>query len=223
MKVDLNNAAHIEKYGKDVKNIIITSTNGTNLSKINPFKVAKEIGELCGEVESVQLLKSGSLLVNTRNKEQAQVLLQQKTLKVSCTPVNVAIVWHKQFSYGKIYAPEFQDEPLEYLLEILQDTGVVGIRKLSTKLSTDSSKAHISLYVLTFIAKTCSSKIKVGYCYYNVDKFYPSPLRCGKCCRWGHSAQYCRRALMLPMWGEGTQTRELSISDNKVHKLWRGT
>ena len=117
---------------------------------MNPFKVAKEIGELCGEVESVQHLKSGSLLVNTRSKEQAQVLLQQKTLKVSCTPINVAIAWHKQFSYGKIYAQEFQDDPLEYLLEILQDAGVVGIRTLFT----DSSKAHIPLYILTFIAKT---------------------------------------------------------------------
>ena len=39
---------------------------------------------------------------------------------------------------------------------------------------------------------TCPDKVKVGYTSAQVDKYYPSPLRCGKCCQWRHSTENCQ-------------------------------
>ena len=188
VRIDLNNEEHIAKFSSTSKDVLISSMNDQDLTKLNPFKVAKEIDELCGQVTKVQYLKSGSLFITTNSSQQTQQLLKQHTLKISKIPIRVTIAWNKQLSYGKIYAPEFQSDSLEYLLEILKPSKVVGIRNLFT----DPNKAHIPLYVLTFLSDSCPEKLKVGYCHYTVDRYYPNPTRCGKCCRWGHSSKYCR-------------------------------
>ena len=187
-RIDLNNSEHAEKFSHETREVLITGVNGEDLTKFNPFRIAKEIDIMCGQVEKVQYLKTGSLLITTNSVQQTKKLLQQQSLTLLNIPVKVTIAWNKLFSYGKIYAPEFVADTVEYLLEILSPNKVVGIRKLYT----DPNKAHIPLYVLTFLSKTCPEKIRVGYCYYRVDKYYPSPTRCGKCCHWGHSARHCR-------------------------------
>ena len=207
-QINLNNEEQVSKYSSSAKSVMISSKNNKNLAQINPFKIAAEIYQLCGNVANVQHLKSRSLLVTTNCAEQTQQLLKQKKFKESHIPIQVNIVWHKQFSYGKIYAPEFSGDSLDYLLEILQPNNVVGIRKLFS----EPAKSHIPLYVLTFMRNSCPAKIKVGYCYYNVDKHYSSPLRCGKCCRWGYSANYCRSIEVCSQCGNKGHMQETCTS-----------
>ncbi|XP_018015321.1 uncharacterized protein LOC108672199 [Hyalella azteca] len=107
-------------------------------------------------------------------------------LVYGCAPA-----WSTHLSYGKIFAPELQGESLEYLLSILKPNKVVGVRKLLS----DSAKSHIPLFVLTFLSSTPPTKIQIGYCYVRVDKYYPNPLRCGQCCRYGHSRARCSNKL----------------------------
>ena len=83
--------------------------------------------------------------------------------------------------------PQFAEDSLEDLLEMLKSQGIVGIRKMFQ----GPKRAESSLYILIFLGRTWPDKIKVGYTSAQVDKYYPSPLRCGKCCWWGHSIQNC--------------------------------
>ena len=64
--------------------------------------------------------------------------------------MQTSIAWSSDLSYGKIYAPEFQGDSIESLLEILKLVGVVGVLRLFAYLN----KANILLYVVTFLEKT---------------------------------------------------------------------
>ena len=75
--------------------------------------------------------------------------------------------------------PCFAKDSLEDLLEMLKYQSIVGIHKMFQ----DPKRAESSLYMLTFLGMTCPDKVKVGYTSTQVDKYYPSPLRCGKCCQ----------------------------------------
>ena len=64
------------------------------------------------------------------------------------------------------------------------------------------------MYVLTFMSELCPPSIKVGYCSYKIDKYYPNPLRCGKCCRWGHSASSCRSGIVCSFCSQRGHSKE---------------
>jgi hypothetical protein len=175
-------------YPDSTREVFLTSisTPICHLSKINPIKVATEIDRICGEVLRVAYKPSGSLLITTKDINQVRKLL--KTTIFNNIPVQASIAWTSQTSQGKIYAPEFLQDSLEDLLDLLRPNGVVGIRKLLQ----DPAKANAPLYVLTFLNTCRPTKLKIGYCQYNVDPYYPSPSRCNKCCRWSHTTKVCR-------------------------------
>ena len=48
------------------------------LSKMNPFRIAREINEICSKVENIDHRRSGSILITTKTAEQAKILLCMK-------------------------------------------------------------------------------------------------------------------------------------------------
>jgi hypothetical protein len=188
-RIDLNSPESLANLPQNTRQVLISSSDeNITLAKLNPFRIQQEIDSICNEVENVEHCKSGSLLVTTKTIEQVHTLLKLKHFTANKIPVTSVIAWSKQLSYGKLFAPEFQEDSLQYLLTIMKEQGVVSI----CKLFSDPQKAKVPLYVLTFFGTSCPPKIKIGYCIYNIDKYYPSPQRCNKCCRWGHSSAICR-------------------------------
>ena len=131
---------------------------------------------------------SGGILITVKNKTQAENLLNTTSFYMNTYPVKVSPCMHTEQCFGKLYAPEFMQDDLTSLKSMLQDSGVIDIRKLYR----DPTKSNIPLYVLTFQGTKCPSKIKVGYAIYNIDIFYPAPMRCTKCNKLKHSAKTCR-------------------------------
>ena len=127
------------------------------------------------------------MLIVTKSVEQAKLLLKIKTLSEKQIPGIVIPDWGHQTMQLRVFIPQFADDSLEDLLVMLKPQGVVGIRMMFH----DPKRAESSLYVVIFLGHSCPEKIKVGYTSAYVDKHYPSPLRCGKCCQWGHSTQIC--------------------------------
>lgn len=171
------------------------------LSRINPILLAKCIDSICGKVASVQHLRSGGLYITCNTEDQVKTLIATKTFCISpdrVIPVSSCIALNTQSVTGKIYAPEFQEEPLPTLLDMLRPNGVVAIRRLFR----DPKKSHIPLFVLTFLGTSRPSSMTVGYSKIAVDPYIPSPLRCYKCCRWGHSSTYCRGAVHCSRCGQ---------------------
>lgn len=197
VKIDLTLPENLSNLPTSVREVFLASVESAegpakiNLSRLNPLKVAREIDKICGAVERVDHKRSGSLLIVTKTHEQVIKLMQTK---VFCDNIDVvaSVAWGSQIVYGKIYAPEFSGESLEDILECLQTCGVVGVRKFYQ----DPAKANSPLYVLTFLKNSCPETLKVGYSIYRIDPYYPTPLRCGNCLRWGHSAKYCHGGIV---------------------------
>ena len=171
---------------------------------MNPFLIAREINEICGEVENIDHRRSGSILI-TKTAEEAKILLCMKTFTSKQIPVTAVPDWGDQIVQWKVFVPQFAEDSLEDLLEMLKSQGVVGI----CKMFQDSKRAKSSLYILTFRGRTCPDKIKVGYTSAQVDKYYTSPqFRCGKCCRWGHSTQNCHSGSLCSNCGSKGHNRK---------------
>jgi len=187
-KINLNSNEYLSQTSQTPNKVYINSTNPTQkLSKFSPFRIIKEIKALCGDVDNIEHTQSGSLLVTTRSHEQTKTLLAAKKFEEANIPIKTTIAWSRKLCQGKIYAPAFSGESLDYLLDKLKPCGVVGIRKLFF----DPKKSKIPLYVLTFLGDTPPTEIFAEYLKINVDIYYPSPMRCNKCCRWGHSTSSC--------------------------------
>jgi len=147
-RIDLNSAEYISQTNKMPKKVFLNSVDPTHpahkLSKLSPFRIMKEVKFLCGEVNNIEHehTQSGSLLITTKTHEQVKILLDAKTFGEENIPVKSSIAWSRQLCQGKIYAPAFSGESLEYLLEKLKPCGVVAIRKMFF----DPKKAKIPLY-----------------------------------------------------------------------------
>lgn len=133
-KLDLSTLHAAGKLPTSTRKILLTAKSAAApLSRINPYRVGKAMDTICGPVDQIEHLKSGALLVTTKTLAQAeQLLLRTPDIAFydTPTPVVASVAWTNQLSYGKIYAPELQEESLDFLLTILSPHNVVGIRKL---------------------------------------------------------------------------------------------
>ena len=176
--------------------IILTCTRTDfKLTSLNPQKLATSLDILCGApnlIDKVEYLPTGSLLIKTQNSPTAQKLHAATSIPIpgQSVPVKSVYSWQHQFSYGKLYAPEFTNWPVAEILQVLEPHKVVGVRKLFS----DPMKSAVPLYVITFLGPRPTS-IKIGYTKYTIDQHIPNPMRCGNCCRWGHTTTKCRSSV----------------------------
>lgn len=186
-RLDLSSIENTSELS-EIKQILLTSKlSQTKLTSCNPHKIKMGLDHLCGEVKELEYLQSGSLLVTVKEDSQRQLLENATIYPILNIPINASIAWGRQFSYGKIFAPQLSEETLEEILEILSPLKVVSVRKLFN----DPARSHVPLYVLTFLG-TLPTTLKVGYISYNIEKYYPTPLQCRKCWRLRHATKNCR-------------------------------
>ena len=168
----------------------------------NPHKLQLAIDAICGPVERVEYLKNQSVIITPSTSGQTKLLLNTKMLPNLQLPVHVTVAWQRQFSYGKLYAEEFRHDSLKDLLEILRPHKVVKIRKLFS----DPAKAHVPLFVLTFLGPA-PKILTVGYVKFKIDTYTPAPLRCRNCWRLRHPTSRCRSLPTCSYCSATTHTR----------------
>ena len=81
---------------------------------------------------------------------------------------------------------------------------------------TQVGKINVPFYVLTFLGNKKPDFIKCGLVRYEVDNYYPSPMRCGKCYRLGHSTRICHSAkLCSRCCGKDHEKKDCNSRDPK--------
>ena len=151
-----------------------------------------------GEVEDVDYRRNGSLLITCKSKEQVQTIINTTQLPISKIKTKGSLAWSSQTINGVVFAPEFVEDSLEYLLEMLKPCGVIAIRKMFQ----DPNRASAPLYVLTFLGNTCPENIKVGYSSYEIELYYQPPSLCSNCSGWGHIRKHCHGKLKCGRCGQ---------------------
>ena len=182
------NLDQLDTLPDNINQIIIASSDiGNKLTTYNPQKIRAGIELICGEVKNAEYLRSGSILVTIKTKEQIAQIKNCQIFPVLDIPIVNKIAWTHQFTYGKLWAPELKRDTVNEILKMFEEQGVIAVRKFFS----DPNREQTPLYVLTFLGPA-PKELKLGYQIFPLDKYLPSPLTCKNCYRFGHTTKICR-------------------------------
>ncbi|GFU15218.1 putative RNA-directed DNA polymerase from transposon BS [Trichonephila clavipes] len=105
------------------------------------------------------------------------------------SPVKICPHKSPNTSRGVISESDLLSTPELEILEGFSDQGVIQVRRITIKKdATIISTKHL---ILTFNRPKLPPAIKAGYLNCKIRPYIPSPLRCFKCRRFGHSQTSC--------------------------------
>ena len=157
------------------------------LSSLNPFAVEKGFKAIAGQLHSIKRLRNGSFLVQCNTKKQSDALLKA-TMFVDR---GIKVYPHKQLntSKGVIRCRELKGTDEAEIKEGLKSQGVIDVHRVMIK--KDQDRVETNTLFLTFCTPTLPQSIKVGFLNVKVEMYVPSPLRCFRCQRFGHTRDRC--------------------------------
>lgn len=171
---------------------------------ISPFAVARSLRSL-GDVKDITRQKDGTLVIESKSKEQTARLLNIK--KVGKYDVSVTEHPRLNRSKGIVRCWDFVYLDEKELLEELRPQKVVEVRHLKRKASEVEKRAsqnqadtpvwkNTGTFVITFDLPEVPRVLKAGYLRLEVRPFIPDPIRCFSCQKFGHMKTSCRGVAM---------------------------
>ena len=180
----------ISQAENDWAKYLIISSEDRALAKASPFLVDKTIQSIAGTVTKVTKQRNGNLLVECAKKQQSVNLLTCDHIG----DIEVKVEPHTTLntSRGVLRDREKNLHLLadDVILDGLKSQGVIAVKRFIIK--REGKEIKTNTFLLTFNTPVVPRKIKVGYVLANVDLYYPSPLRCFTCQKFGHSRNSCR-------------------------------
>lgn len=175
--------------------MIQSSDKDRTVGSLSPFAVDKTLKGHCGTVKAVKKLRSGVLLVETCSQKQSENLLKLKSI----LDLAVTVSPHRSLNSCKGIVRSYDlahTEEAESVSE-LSSQGVTAVRPIFV--TRDGQKKRTNTCIVTFGSPTIPTTLKIGYLKVTVDKFYPSPLRCFSCQRFGHHRAACKHAAVCAL------------------------
>ena len=77
---------------------------------------------------------------------------------------------------------------------------VTNIKRISIR--KGEQRIQTNTYILTFNKPQTPKEVKIGYCLERVELYFPAPLRCFKCQKFGHHREACRGRQTCSKCGE---------------------
>ncbi|GBN56290.1 hypothetical protein AVEN_10774-1 [Araneus ventricosus] len=170
----------------DTKFFIISTAE--TFHEISPFLVHKLILSFIGEVKNIKKLKSGDLLIEVSNSNQAKTL--SKLTELGDLKVNVSVHRNLNFSRGVVSEHGLKKHTESELIQELSEQKVCAARRIHIK--RDGKLIPTQHVILTFSTTELPKSIKAGYLSCPVKPYIPNPVRCFKCQKFGHSQQACK-------------------------------
>lgn len=173
--------------------LLMNRTNSEEtLSNVSPFLIKKAIDNTCnGEVEECKKLRSGSLLIKTKNYNQANNL---STLTALSNSISVEITEFKSLNQtkGVIYCNDLRGIAENEIQNELASQNILEVKKINK--FVNGSVTETGLIILTFSLSTLPADIKIGYQIIKVRPYIPLPMKCNNCQQFGHLAKYCKNS-----------------------------
>lgn len=176
----------------------IKPVSGT-FKNVSPFLIHKSLSAQFGSLSDTKKLADGSLLIEVRNEDQsfiAQNLKKIHTFEVTCIP-------HKSLNTvkGVVTCSDLSNCSDEEILENLQSQGVISIYRLPQKKESSNPS---STFILTFKLHQLPNKIYAGWYSLRVRPYFPNPMRCFNCQKFGHTASKCSHESTCPSCGHSS-------------------
>ena len=199
----------------DWAKFLIIAAEDRALAKASPFLVDKTIQSVAGTVTNVTKQRNGNLLVECAKKQQSLILL--KCDHIGDIKVKVSPHLTLNTSRGILRDRERNLHLLadDVILDGLKNQGVIAVKRFVIKREGKEIKTHT--FLLTFNTPNVPRKIKVGYVNQNIDLYYPSPLRCFSCQKFGHSKDRCRGDVTCYRCGHTSKIDEDDDDDDDEH------
>ncbi|XP_048239037.1 uncharacterized protein LOC125372628 [Haliotis rufescens] len=203
--VDLDDIDQSEQLSRGLDSwsrfIVIEAANKQPI-KLNPFAISKAVLGICGEVNNVTRLRSGSLLVECTRRQQSLNLLSVTTF----ANIEVAVSVHKTLNSCRGIVRDrarcLSDMSEQEITDELTTQGVTAVKRFTMK-SRDGDIIPSNTYLLTFALSALPKSIKAGYLNIGVEVYVPNPLRCFKCQKFGHGSKFCNHSVVCQRCGEG--------------------
>lgn len=170
---------------REIVMVMERGEEGKNFHGVSPFLVEKVIQSYCGEVVEVKKSRDGKILVTVKNDKQGKSL--EKISKYGITDgISVKVYEHKTLNYSKVivFSHDLKNENDAELSGKLANQGIVEVNQIRKGKDKDSTPTGI--FVLKVRGMVPPKKVKIGYLVLETRPWYPNPLRCFVCLKFGH-------------------------------------
>lgn len=171
--------------------------NGTsNLTKLNMFKVDKEIRNHIGICEKItEDYANKSWTVEVNSKEQGEKLMNLRELVQE--PITVKPHEQHNTCQGVITCSLLKGYSDVEIAEGLSEQGVTYCRRIIKNMRSEKPEKTATL-ILTFNSSELPNRITIRTgLIERVRPYIPLPKRCFKCHKYGHSGAKCRRPIAV--------------------------
>ena len=165
--------------------LLVRHSDGSYFRDYNPFSVARDLDRLQIEVVSANVIRSGALLVRTKNKTSAQTLANQEELLGRAISVEIADRLNTVEAVA--FAPSLKTITEEDLVAELGAQGVIGVRRLTSR---DGQRSPLLCFRFRGLAHT--AHLTAGFEKLPLRLWIRAPLMCRRCSHFGHTQRRCR-------------------------------
>lgn len=173
----------------------ITMSTGS-FKNVSPFLLHKALQSIFGTLSDTKKLADGSLLIEVTNEKQSKIassLCMLHNYEVITQP-------HKSLNIikGVVTCSDLSNCSDDEILDNLKSQGVTELFRLPPR---KGASGPSSTFILSFRLHQLPSKIHAGWYSLRVRPYFPSPMRCFQCQRFGHTASKCEQESLCPSCG----------------------
>lgn len=176
------------------------------LAKVSPFLIDKALQACAGSLDSVKKLRNGTLLVETRTAQQTTNLLRLKTLG-NVVPISVSPHPRLNVSKGVVFCHDLLDSSPDDIKQELSRYKVTDVTRMFR--TENGTRVPTSSLILTFATPDLPASVRLGYLQLNVRRYYPRPLRCFNCQKYGHGSSSCTYTAACVRCGSTQHSRDV--------------
>ncbi|XP_055604230.1 uncharacterized protein LOC129752482 [Uranotaenia lowii] len=175
----------------DIQFILLKPKTETSKLPSNPFVISKSVDQLVGKIHGAHPIDDGkNYLLKVRNPNQVGKLLQLSKL-IDGTPV--ATEMHQTLNYTKcvVTCSDVAGISDKDLAEELADQNVTCVYRFVRKV--EGKEVPTNSFLLTIKGTTRPTHIMFGYIRVATRAYYPRPLMCLCCGKYGHTKLRCKQ------------------------------
>ncbi|XP_058816937.1 uncharacterized protein LOC131680235 [Topomyia yanbarensis] len=196
----------------DRQTLLMRAVSGTNGVEqrlpSNPFVIFKSVQAVLQSnpnkvLTAVKEVRGTRYVLRTTSRKAYQALLGMKAL-ANGQPIEVIPHPTLNLVQGVVYDPDTVNMNTDELLEELKEQNVTAIRRITKLL--DGKVTNTPLSVLSFAGSFLPEFIYMGLVRTKIRPYYPAPMLCYNCGRFGHGSRSCPNQQVCLNCGDEHQT-----------------